>query len=182
MWLKCLRCGNLSKSEKQPAKQQFAMILSRLTSEISSAQASAADVIPAVVALTRPLSRRSESDSGVQTAKCSLLEAVCARFDDIQSEAVYAIASMLDAHYKDRYFDMEKKEIALLLNAVNQMASSISDDGEHADAGAGDTPPKKKARTGTLMDMYEEIIEENILPEHASTSETASQLSSNDKL
>uniref|UniRef100_UPI0037E866F0 zinc finger BED domain-containing protein 4-like n=1 Tax=Semicossyphus pulcher TaxID=241346 RepID=UPI0037E866F0 len=85
---------------------------------------------------------------------------------------------MLDARYKDHYFDTDKKEGArnLLLNAVNEMASGISNDGEHADANTVDQPPKKKARSGTLLDMYHEIIEENVFPEHASTSETASQV------
>lgn len=80
----------------------------QLTREISFAQASV-EIIPAVVALTRLLSKRSESDSGVQTPKRSLLEAVHARFDGVQSGALYAIATLLNAHFKDRYFSHKQE-------------------------------------------------------------------------
>ncbi|KAJ8332474.1 hypothetical protein SKAU_G00426470 [Synaphobranchus kaupii] len=150
----------------------------QLTRDISCAEASAADVIPAVVALTRLLGRRSDSDSGVQTAKSTLLEAVSDRFNGVQSEALYSVATMLDARYKDRYFDTDKKEGArnLLLKVVNEMVGG--GDGQHGDAStdSGDPPPKK-TRPGTLLlDMYQEIIEENVISEQASTSETASQV------
>ncbi|KAJ8346826.1 hypothetical protein SKAU_G00282270 [Synaphobranchus kaupii] len=85
---------------------------------------------------------------------------------------------MLDARYKDRYFDTDKKEGArnLLLKVVNEMVGG--GDGQHGDAStdSGDPPPKK-TRPGTLLlDMYQEIIEENVISEQASTSETASQV------
>ncbi|KAJ8353116.1 hypothetical protein SKAU_G00206830 [Synaphobranchus kaupii] len=101
----------------------------QLTRDISCAEASAADVIPAVVALTRLLGRRSDSDSGVQTAKSTLLEAVSDRFNAWRCQ--YGLGG----------------------------------------------PPPKKTRPGTLLlDMYQEIIEENVISEQASTSETASQV------
>ncbi len=51
-----------------------------LTRDISSSTASAADVIPAIMALTRLLEKRTDTDQGVQTAKETLLEAVKKRF------------------------------------------------------------------------------------------------------
>lgn len=41
----------------------------QLTKDISSAEATPADVIPAVMFLTRLLAKTDESDKGVQTAK-----------------------------------------------------------------------------------------------------------------
>lgn len=115
----------------------------------------------------------------MQTAKSTLLEGVRARFDGVQSGALYAIATMLDANFKDHYFDTEKKEGArkLLLNSVYEMASGVKDGGEHGGVSTGN--PYPKARTGTLLDMYDEIIEENVFPQLSSTSETTSQVSKN---
>ena len=57
----------------------------QLTKDISSAQATAADVIPAVVSLTRLLTKDGESDKVVKTAKHALLEAVSDCFNCVQS-------------------------------------------------------------------------------------------------
>lgn len=75
-------------------------LFKQLAREISSAQASAADVIPVVVALTRLLSR-SKSDCGVQTAESTLLEAVRAHLNGVHSKALYSNATMLSTRYKD---------------------------------------------------------------------------------
>ena len=42
-------------------------------------------------------------DSGVQTMKATLLEAVTKRFALVEKEPLYAVATLLDARYKDRY-------------------------------------------------------------------------------
>ena len=44
------------------------------------------------------------------TLKSTLLEAVSKRFVGILSEPLYCVATMLDARYKDRYFDTDKKQ------------------------------------------------------------------------
>lgn len=131
----------------------------QLTREISSAEASTADVIPAVVALTRLLSRPTDTDRGVQTAKATLLKAVNDRFHGAQCEPLFSIATMLDARYKDRYFDADKKRSApdLLLTVLDEM-----NDGTGSAHTCTEGPPEKKTRTGSLLDMYEEILEENV--------------------
>lgn len=143
----------------------------QLTRDISSAEASAADVIPAVVALTRLLGRPSDTDRGVQTTKTTLLEAVNHRFNGVHCKALYSVATMLDARYKDRYFDEEKKRSArdLLLKVLDDMSGS-------ADASTED-PPEKRTRTGSLLDMYDEILEENVMFEEQDKTASASQVS-----
>lgn len=79
------------------------------TGEITSAQASSADVIPAVVAVTQLLGRRSDSDSSAQTAKITLLEAVSDHFNGVRHKALYFTATMLNACYKDQYFNRDIK-------------------------------------------------------------------------
>lgn len=67
-----------------------------LTRDISSSTASAADVIPAIMALTRLLETSAETDQGVKTAKETLLEALRKRFSLIESEPLYVLATVLD--------------------------------------------------------------------------------------
>lgn len=97
----------------------------QLTRDISSAEASAADVIPAVVALTQLLGRPGDTVRGVQTVKSTLLEVVRDRFNRVQCEALYSVATMLDAWYKDQYFDVDKKSAHdLLLKVLDEMGGN----------------------------------------------------------
>lgn len=73
-----------------------------LTRKISSATSTAADVIPAVTVLKRLLAEENSTDSGIKTMKSTLLQAVSRRFSSIESESLYAVATLLDARYKDR--------------------------------------------------------------------------------
>lgn len=151
-----------------------------LTREISSHSATTADVIPSVVALKRLLSKAAETDSGVRTAKSTLLEAVNDRFESTSSEPLYYLATILDPRYKDRYFDTDTKQeaINMLQKQVDKMTHSTS---------ATDTPDteevepqKKKMRTESdgqsLLDMYDEILEENMEQQAGLTSPTGVQV------
>ncbi|KAK5851405.1 hypothetical protein PBY51_002202 [Eleginops maclovinus] len=72
-----------------------------LTREISLHTATAADVIPSVVALKRFLNKAAKTDSGVKTTRSALLEAVTKRFETTFSEQLYYLATILDPRYKD---------------------------------------------------------------------------------
>ena len=132
----------------------------QLTREISSHLATTADVIPSVVALKRLLSKAAETDSGVRTAKSTLLEAVNSRFGNTFSEPLYYLATILDPRYKDRYFDTVTKVAAInmLQEQVDKMTHS-----------ATETPDTEEPRLRTesdgarwsLLDMHDEIMEEN---------------------
>ena len=80
-----------------------------LTREISAATASAADVIPAITVLKRHLSREESTDAGIKTMKRTLLEAVTERFDNVETETVYSIATLVDPRYKDRQVPFDSK-------------------------------------------------------------------------
>ncbi|XP_035992599.1 zinc finger BED domain-containing protein 4 [Fundulus heteroclitus] len=73
-----------------------------MTAEVSAASATAADVIPSVRVLTRFLESESEEHRGLQTMKATLLDAVHTRFDYMETEPLYAVATMLDPRYKDK--------------------------------------------------------------------------------
>ncbi|XDV20072.1 hypothetical protein PO909_025454 [Leuciscus waleckii] len=136
----------------------------QLTREISSHQATTADVIPSVVALKRLLSKTADTDSGVRTAKHTLLEAVNERFGSAFSEPLYYLATILDPRYKDRYFDTVTKQAAVktLQQQVNKMTHSDS----ATETPDTEEPQEKKIRTSdeggkSLLDMHDEILEEN---------------------
>lgn len=56
----------------------------------------------------------------------------------------------------------------LLLKVVDEMVGS---DGQRDVSKEG--PPEKKTRTGSLLDMYEEMLEENVLLEEQISTETS---------
>lgn len=73
-----------------------------LTAEVSAATASAADVIPSVRVLMLFLDNENEEHRGIQTMKTTLLDAVHTRFDHVETEPLYSVATMLDPRYKDK--------------------------------------------------------------------------------
>jgi len=67
-----------------------------LTRKISSYDAMAADLIPAVTVLQRFLSRETDDDQGIKTMKGTLAAAVRRRFSDVEEQPLYSIATLLD--------------------------------------------------------------------------------------
>ncbi|KAJ8256066.1 hypothetical protein COCON_G00199300 [Conger conger] len=66
-----------------------------LTRRVSSSDAMAADVIPAITVLRRFLSRETEEDDGIKT-KGTLSAAVMKRFCDVEGNLLYSLATLLD--------------------------------------------------------------------------------------
>lgn len=144
----------------------------QLTREISSHRASAADVIRFVVALKRLLSKEAETDSGVLTAKRTLLQTVNDHFENAFSEPLYHLATILDPRYKDHYFDRNTKQVAInmLQKEVERMMRSNSDTATEKpkQEDSGEQPQQKKTCAESdggeqsLLDMYDEILEEEV--------------------
>ncbi|KAI3377120.1 hypothetical protein L3Q82_000067 [Scortum barcoo] len=120
----------------------------QLTKDISSAEATAADVIPAVMSLTRLLAKTDESDKDRY-------------FDsDKKGEALNMLLSVVD-------------EMAAGGNDHQEEAAAASaDDPTQEDW----NPAPKKARNKSLQDMYQEILAENDIIKQATAGETASQV------
>lgn len=155
--------------------ENFITLLSpfeQLTREVSSSEASAADVIPSVTALRRLLSKQADTDHGVKTTKTSLLEAVNRRFDQIQYDPMFCIATYLDPRYKDRYFDEDVKQRAREILEAHLLPAAGAEDWTRDGERAHHTERKRQRsdRAGpSLHDVFEEILEENG-PERTSTS------------
>lgn len=129
----------------------------QLTKNMSSATATAADVIPSIEALKRLLNKTVATDHGIKTSKSMLLQAVEQRFSHISTESVCFLATVLDPRYKDCFFDQAtKKEAMEVLTA--KMRSQTENEPE---------PHEKRTRTDdnnnntSLQKMYEEILHEN---------------------
>lgn len=67
-----------------------------LTQKVSSLDAMAADVIPAITVLLRFLSWETEKDHSIKTMKGTLAVAVKKRFGDIDGNRLYSIATLLN--------------------------------------------------------------------------------------
>ncbi|XP_073694469.1 zinc finger BED domain-containing protein 4-like [Garra rufa] len=137
----------------------------QLTREISSHQATTADVILSVVALKRLLSKTADTDSGVRTA---LLEAVNERFGSAFSEPLYYLATILDPWYKDRYFDTVTKQAAVKM--LQQQVDKVTHSDSATETPDTEEPQEKNIRTSddggkSLLDMHDEILEENLTME-----------------
>lgn len=155
----------------------------QLTGEISSHSATAADVIPSVVALKRLLSKAADTDSvrRVRTTKNTLLEAVNQRFGSAFSEPFYYLAMILDPRYKDRYFDTVTKQAAV--NMLQKQVDKMTHSDRATETPGTEEPQEKKIRTSdeggkSLLDMHDEILEENSIMEQQAglTSHTSVQV------
>ncbi|CAI5670007.1 unnamed protein product [Oreochromis niloticus] len=135
-----------------------------LTKKVSSYDALASDVIPAVTVLVRLLNRETDEDHGVKTMKATLLAAVKKRFSDVETNPLCFISTILDPRYKDRFFSNNTApEAKLHLKQELQMMSRAEAEGSRAEAAE---PPAKlflKAQTSTsssLDTVFEEVTKE----------------------
>ena len=146
--------------------ENFITLLSpfeQLTRKVSSSEASAADVIPSVRALRCLLSKQTDTDHGVKTTKTTLLEAVNERFYQIECDPMFCIATLLDARYKDRYFDEDVKQRAQAILHAHLLPAAGAED-ETRDGESAHLQHKRQRPSGagtSLHDMFEEILEEN---------------------
>ncbi len=67
-----------------------------MTRQVSSSDALASDVIPAVTVLQRLLLKQMDEDHGIKTMKSTSLNALQRRFSNMEQNPLYCIASFLD--------------------------------------------------------------------------------------
>lgn len=133
---------------------------------MSSSDALALDVIPAVTVLQRRLTKETDEDHGIKTMKGTLAAAVKRRFTDTEKNPLYCIATVLDPRYKDRFFSnintaTEAKEMVMLeLQKVSGGEADMKEDlGE---------PPARKLRKAQASSSLDSVFDE-IADEQAST-------------
>ncbi|KAM9788033.1 zinc finger BED domain-containing protein 4 [Syngnathus typhle] len=157
-----------------------------LTRKMSSSTASTADVISAFNVLKRILTKEDEADAGIKTMRKTLRQAVKQRFDSVEDEPLYALATLLDPIYKDRYFTSETST----KHAKDALLKELEDRGLTSTAGAAEASqrPEKVPRMETaaeavaapskssFMEAFEQILEKSEDAGAASSSSPAVQL------
>ncbi|XP_051809821.1 zinc finger BED domain-containing protein 4-like [Acanthochromis polyacanthus] len=113
-----------------------------LTQKMSSRDALASDVIPAVIVLMRLLTNETDEDHGIKTMKETLAAAVKRHLGDRETNPMYCIGTLLNLRYKDRFFSntdtaTEAKEMLMLWRMSTGEADKQEDLGD---------PPVRKLR------------------------------------
>ncbi|KAJ8346858.1 hypothetical protein SKAU_G00282590 [Synaphobranchus kaupii] len=100
------------------------------SSSVSSSDASASDVIPAVTVLQRLLAKETDEDRGIRTMKNTLLAAVKKRFSDVEKNP---LASLLNPRYKDRFFsntNSAREAKVMVIQELQKMSGGDADQHE----------------------------------------------------
>ena len=99
-----------------------------ITRQISSEDATLADVIPVVTALQMTLERH-DNDSGVQTMKSVLLSDIKNRFTDMYDQPLFVVATVVDPRYKLKFFsDAQQQSVTqLLITEVRRVTTPATD-------------------------------------------------------
>ena len=121
------------------------------------------------LSLKRLLNNTVDTDVGLKLTK--VLEAVNERLGGFLSEPLYCVATMLDARYKDRYFDADKKRglREMLHTQLDKMETDT------VTVRTEEERPRTDRPETSLLDMYDEILVENEMTEQMNN-ETAQQV------
>ncbi|CAL9684752.1 unnamed protein product [Knipowitschia caucasica] len=122
--------------------------------------------------------------------KTTLLQAVNSRFSSVEEEPLYALATLVDPRYKDRYFTRAVSAKDALIKELEEEERSITCEEEESDS----EPPEKVTRmepgaaapaasTGaqsksSFLMEFDQILEETEDPEAPSSSSSAVQMQS----
>jgi len=82
-----------------------------MTREMSANDATVADVIPMLAALTLGINKVTD-DAGVQTMKTTLLDAIKTHFAHVYGDKLYTVATLLDPRYKEKLFSPQQLDVA----------------------------------------------------------------------
>ncbi|XP_059415467.1 zinc finger BED domain-containing protein 4-like [Carassius carassius] len=123
---------------------------------------------------------------GIKTMRTTLLEAVQKRFKNIENEPSYAVATLLDPRFKDRYFtgadsnkhakdaltqEVEKMEAALLSRTTPEGAETVPENPHKAPR----LEAQPDSRKSSLKGLFEEILQEHDEEHGASSTSTQVQ-------
>ena len=144
------------------------------TREVSREAARISLVIPIVTAL-RNLLKKDCTDAGVKTMRSTLINSLNERFDSIEQEALYTVATMIDPRFKTKFFSSEATLTATkarVLLAFNELTGQIEtvQDGSHKNQSerqvdTNEEIPAKQARldnssqSSVLWECFDDIVQ-----------------------
>ncbi|KAL7880086.1 hypothetical protein SRHO_G00023400 [Serrasalmus rhombeus] len=133
-----------------------------------------------VTILNRILAREDEADTGIKTMKKTLLQAVNNHCGTVEDEPVYALATLLEPRYKDRYFTSAESA----KYAIDALTKELEEFLKNSGALETSEPPEKSPRVeaaaapdkSSFMKESDQILEECEDPGTASSSNHAVDL------
>ena len=141
-----------------------------LTKSVSADCASVSVIIPFVKMLSKTL-QKHHNDSGVKTMKNEMFRSLNRRFCDIGDNQHLVLASLLDQHFKNRFFDgaeQQAKAKEMMLEEVRKLSERSVIEVQNFESGdeSHETEPASKRinrRTAPteLCKSFEEILEES---------------------
>jgi len=153
-----------------PTKHQWSLLeklvdllepFEELTRQLSSDDATLADVIPVVTALQLTLERH-ENDTGVQTMKGVLLDELKTRFASMHKQSLLVVATVVDPRYKTKFFTDERLDDArkMVVTAVRSSQSPAAEE----DANPPATKRPRTEATTKLSNIMDDILERGVRP------------------
>jgi len=155
--------GSLSPNQWDVLKNAVSLLepFEEATKYVSLASSCTSDTIPILAGLKKRL-QTTNNDAGVKTMKAALLDALCSRFQVVEENPVYTLASLLDPRYKTRFFSPVLCE-TVIGEAKAKLAALCSVCATAATRQPEDEPVRKKARQGestsiTLFDCVDDLL------------------------
>ena len=144
-----------------------------ITRQISSEDATLADVIPVVTALQMTLERH-DNDSGVQTMKSVLLSDIKNRFTDMYDQLLFVVATVVDPRYKLKFFsDAQQHSVTqLLITEVRRIATPATDTDSNSELPPATKRPRVEAAS-KLSVVMQEIVSHGLQTGGAQSNQTA---------
>ncbi|XP_077382988.1 zinc finger BED domain-containing protein 4-like [Festucalex cinctus] len=142
-----------------------------ITKQTTFTTSTISEVIPSVTVLKRLLAKEPPEDSGIKTMSATLLAAVDTRFQ-IEAEPLYAVATLLDPRYKDRYLTsaennkFSKSALAQEVekNEESRRPTQTTSTTTEVAGPASKTPRMEEPNTGSskscFAELYEEVLQE----------------------
>nr|KAI8768910.1 zinc finger BED domain-containing protein 4-like [Biomphalaria glabrata] len=158
------KLSNLSPSQWSVGEKVSVLLkpFEEVTREVSAAAASISIVIPLVHVLKTFLQREG-NDKGIKNMKSTLLECLNSRFENLDNNRLYSIATLLDPRFKSLVLNenacTEAKAGVLICATRHQNPVTESVTQAHLFSEAVE-PPTKKARLAesSLWDCFDELV------------------------
>ena len=131
-----------------------------ITQSISSEGSSLSIVIPFVRALRNHLENNDDNDRGVRTMKHEMLKSLNTRFQEVETNELLVLATILDPCFKDKFFSG-------LTNRMNAKATLIAkleeivDTHQQENVTASTEEPVSKRQKTVLVQCLTNILEED---------------------
>ena len=75
-----------------------------ITKSISTEAASTSLIIPFVQAFCLTLEKHDDNDRGIQPMKADILASLNRHYENIETNTILTVATLLDPHFKDKFF------------------------------------------------------------------------------